>query len=70
MAIDLNTASFDELQEIRMITSDRAHDIIAYREQHGPFRNWEEVKNVPGISKEMAQEIQREGGTIEKQDAA
>ena len=70
MKVDLNTAAFEELTQLLMITPQRAHDIIAYRNQHGPFRNWEHLKNVPGISKEMAQEIQREGGTLGSEEAA
>jgi competence protein ComEA len=72
MKVDLNSASFEELTQLPMITEHRAHDIIAYRNQHGPFRQWDEVKNVPGISKEMAQEIRRQGGVLggSEEDAA
>lgn len=64
MKIDLNTASCEELTQLRMITPNRARDIVQYREQHGPFTSWDQLKNVPGISREMSLEIQREGGTL------
>jgi len=47
--INVNTAGYDELKEITGIGPAIAENIIAYREEHGPFSKPEELKNVSGI---------------------
>ena len=47
--INVNTASYDELQEITGIGPATAENLISYREEHGPFTDPEELKNVSGI---------------------
>lgn len=47
--IDINTADASTLQTLPGIGEKRAADIIAYREEHGPFRIVEQLTDVPGI---------------------
>ncbi len=47
--ININTASAADLERLPGIGEKRAKDIIAYREEHGPFRMAEELTNVSGI---------------------
>ena len=47
--IDINTAGPETLTELPGIGETRAAAIIAYREEHGPFRYPEELLNVKGI---------------------
>ena len=47
--IDLNTADWYDLQRLPGIGEKRAMDIAAWREEHGPFRNVEELTQVAGI---------------------
>ena len=47
--IDLNTADVYELQRLPGIGEKRAQDIVAYREEHGPFETVDELDNVSGI---------------------
>lgn len=47
--IDINTADAYDLQRLPGIGEKRAQDIIAYREEHGPFRAADELTEVPGI---------------------
>ena len=47
--IDLNSANVYELQRLPGIGEKRAEDIVAYREEHGPFQTVEELDGVPGI---------------------
>ena len=47
--IDLNTAGVYDLQRLPGIVEKRARDIIAYREEHGPFETVEELDLVSGI---------------------
>lgn len=46
--ININKASIDELVTLPSIGPGRAQDIIDYRET-GPFKNLEELKQIPGI---------------------
>lgn len=48
-AINVNTADAYDLRRLPGIGEKRAQDIIAYREEHGPFRTVEELAGVPGI---------------------
>lgn len=47
--ININTANSDRLQQLPGVGQTRAESIIAYREEHGPFKNREDIKNVSGI---------------------
>lgn len=47
--IDINTAPAKELETLPGIGPKRAADIVAYREEHGPFRIPEDIAKVSGI---------------------
>jgi len=47
--VNINTASAEELQQIKGIGPALAQRILAYREKNGPFRRVEEIMNVRGI---------------------
>ena len=47
--IDINAADVYELQRLPGIGEKRAQDIVAYREEHGPFGTVDELDNVSGI---------------------
>jgi competence protein ComEA len=47
--ININTASVEELQQIKGIGKTRAEAIVAYRDQHGPFEQVEDLVEVKGI---------------------
>ncbi|RKQ88967.1 helix-hairpin-helix domain-containing protein [Brockia lithotrophica] len=49
LRVNLNTAGVEELMRLPGIGPTRAQDIVAYREEHGPFRSVDEVQNVAGI---------------------
>lgn len=48
-AVDLNTATQADLEEIKGIGPVKAKAIINYRKQHGDFKSIEELDNVHGI---------------------
>ena len=47
--IDVNTADVYDLQRLPGIGEKRALDIIAWREEHGPFRTVDELTEISGI---------------------
>ena len=47
--VDINTAGAEELKLLRGVGDVLAERIIAYREEHGPFRRVEDITLVRGI---------------------
>jgi len=47
--ININTASADELQNLKQVGPNYAVRIIEYREKNGPFEKPEDIMNVKGI---------------------
>ena len=48
-AVNINTATAAELQTLKGIGAKKAADIVAYREQNGPFKTVEDLVKVKGI---------------------
>jgi DNA uptake protein ComE-like DNA-binding protein len=59
--INLNRANFDELASLRMVGETRAQFII----DHRPYHNWDEIREVPGLSEKMVEDMKRSGATID-----
>jgi competence protein ComEA len=55
--ININTASAAELDTLPGIGETYAARIIAYREEHGPFKSVDELAQVDGISLAMVDEL-------------
>ncbi len=55
--IDINTADEASLCTLPGIGNTKAHNIIAYREQHGSFGSIEEIKSVSGIGEGLYKQI-------------
>ena len=47
--VNVNSATARELQDGLKISERDAQAIVAWREQHGKFKNFEEVRKVPGL---------------------
>ena len=62
--LDLNTATEQELSGIQGIGRDNAKKIVEYRNQHGPFNSWEDVKKLPGMAGGMLDTLKRYGCTV------
>lgn len=62
-AININTAGKAELMAVRGIGEKRAEAIIAYREQHGPFKTVDDLADVQGIGPAIIKDS-REGLTV------
>ncbi len=55
--ININTAGEKELTSLSGIGESRARDILTYRNEHGPFRSIEDIKQVPGIKNAVFEKI-------------
>ena len=52
-AVNINTASASELAAINGLGEVKAKAIVAYREQNGPFKSVDDLKEVKGIGEHM-----------------
>lgn len=59
-ALDINTATKDELVKVKGIGEKKAERIIAYREEHGEFKSVDELKKVKGIGNKIVEIIKSE----------
>lgn len=60
-AVDINTATFEELVSLKKIGPKKAARIIKYRMKHGCFKDLEEFKKVKGVNKKT---IEKNKGNI------
>lgn len=67
--IDLNSAGVEELSNIPLIGRQRAEAIVRYRDEHGFFKNWDELKNIPGFPDKLIDDIKGRGFTLGKKAA-
>jgi competence protein ComEA len=59
-ALDLNTASKDDLVALSGIGPAKAQAIIDYRSQHGGFKSLDELKDVKGIGARRYEKLKPE----------
>lgn len=52
-ALDINSATAAELQQLKGVGPKRAEAIIRYRDSNGPFKTREELLDVPGIGSKV-----------------
>lgn len=55
--ININTASAEELAQLKGIGSSHAVKIVEYREKNGPFKTPEDLMKVSGIRNTAAEHI-------------
>jgi|ERR687896_591341 competence protein ComEA len=56
-AVNINTATKEELTSIKGIGEKRAQDIIDYRTKNGPFKSVDDLEKVPGIGPGLMKQI-------------
>ena len=67
-AVNINTATKEELTSLKGIGEKRAQDIIDYRTKNGPFKSVDDLEKVPGIGpgtmKQIRSELTTTGKTV------
>lgn len=58
--LDLNTASIQELELFSDLGDELARRIVEYRHDHGPFHTLDELRNVSGVTRRLADELKKE----------
>ena len=56
--VNINTAGAEELSTLPGIGESKALAIVAYREEHGPFADKSDIKNVSGIGDSLYRKIE------------
>ncbi len=65
MAIDdLNKATADQLAKLPGIGQDKAREIVNYRQEHGSFRSFDDLKRVPGLDERLVDTVQNVGDVL------
>ena len=59
-AVNINSASVEELTEVKGIGDVKAQRIVDYREQNGAFKTLEELTNVKGIGEGTLKKVKPE----------
>ena len=65
-AVDLNTATVEQLSTLKGIKAKKATAIVEYRQKNGAFKSVDDLKNVPGIGQKTVDKLRSEltvGGT-------
>lgn len=59
--VNLNKASLEELETLRMVGDTRAQFVI----DHRPYKDWDDLKSkVPGLSDQMVNDMKNSGATL------
>lgn len=59
-AVNINTASAEQLQQVHGIGAKTAELIVAYRNDHGPFKSVDDLVHVKGIGKKSLEKAGNE----------
>lgn len=65
-AVNINTATKEELMTLKGVGEKRAQEIIDYRAKHGPFKSVDDLEKVPGIGPSVLKQIRSEVTTTGK----
>ena len=57
LAVDINTADVEELDELPEVGPSTAESIVQYRQSNGPISSVEELEEIPGIGPETLEKI-------------
>ena len=55
--VDINQADATALTDLKGIGTKKAEAIVSYRQEHGPFKTVDDLKNVPGFGEKRVAKI-------------
>lgn len=59
-AVDLNTATVDELESVKGIGAKKAQAIVEYRQANGPFKSVNDLQNVKGFGEKSVKKLKKD----------
>lgn len=59
-AVDLNTATVEQLSTLKGIKAKKATAIVEYRQKNGAFKSVDDLKNVPGFGQKTVDKLRDE----------
>lgn len=59
-AVNINTASLEELNAVKGIGPSKAKAIVEYREKNGPFKSLDDLKEVKGFGDKSVDKLRGE----------
>ena len=65
-AVNINTATKEELTSLKGVGDKRAQEIIDYRKKNGDFKSVDDLEKVPGIGPGLMKQIRSEVGVTGK----
>ena len=65
-AVNINTATKEELTSIKGVGEKRAQDIIDYRTKNGPFKIVDDLEKIPGVGPGLMKRIRSQVSTSGK----
>lgn len=68
LAIDINSATLEELQTVKGIGPGKAKAIIEYRQVNGPFKSIDDLKNVKGFGAKSVEQVKGDLSVDKKAD--
>jgi competence protein ComEA len=63
--VDINTATFAQLEAVKGVGHDTAQNILDYKKEHGNFSSMDELEAVTGVGKVRLNEL-NEAFTVEQ----
>ena len=57
-AVNLNTATQQELESLKGVGPSKARAIIEYRTKHGPFTSIQSLRSVPGFGEKTVKKLE------------
>ncbi|MDA8090097.1 MAG: helix-hairpin-helix domain-containing protein [Nitrospiraceae bacterium] len=62
--IDINSASVEELSNLKALDKKKVQALVDYRDKNGAFESWDDLEDVPGFSSKLVQDIKQSGATL------